>query len=108
MVLVNETQVFIGGCVGGSLAELLHWWNLRTSDKLPAYIKSPFYWIVTFIMIIIGGAICTLQFGANTDAILAIQIGFGAPIFIQKLASAPNAGGSKGSREVSLKDFFRW
>jgi hypothetical protein len=107
MTLTSDLGVFLAGCSGGAIAEALHWWNLRTAEKLPAYASSPFYWGISLVMIIIGGFFCWIQFGANADASVAVQVGLGAPIVLQKLLTGAQASGARGSI-TSIVDFFRW
>jgi hypothetical protein len=107
MTLSSDIGVFLAGCSGGIIAEVLHWWNLRTAEKLPVYAYSPFYWGISFAMIIIGGFFCWIQFGSSADALVAVQVGLGAPIVLQKLITGAQASGARGS-EASIRDFFRW
>lgn len=89
--------VFLFGVIGGALAEVLKWWQLREVPNPPAYLKSVFYWVITLIMALIGGV---LALAYNVDAskpLLAINIGVSAPMILKGLASvipvkSPEAG----------------
>jgi hypothetical protein len=112
MVLEGAQAVFWAGCGGGALAELFHWWGLRATPQLPAYAKSPLYWIVTIAMVFAGGLVAWLYFGARAEAIIAAHVGISAPLILQKLAtSIPD---TKGGRNVvatpapSIRRFFTW
>jgi hypothetical protein len=112
MGISGELNVFLLGCAGGVLAEVMHWWGLRREDKLPRYLTSAFYWIVTGIMVVCGGLVCWIYFGARAEGLVALHIGVSTPLILQKLAtSIPETGGSKGALltpQRSVHDFFRW
>jgi hypothetical protein len=109
MVVTGDLKVFLLGCFGGAMAEVLHWFNLRTSDKLPLYVHSAFYWTVTVVMAMIGGALCWIQFGGRVEALTAVQVGLAAPIVLQKLVSATEPKGARALGGLpTLRDFFRW
>ncbi len=96
---------FLYGVIGGALGELLKWYAMRESPNLPAYLKSPFYWVVTVIMMLAGGGLVLIQ-GVKADTPwLAINIGITAPLILKGFASVvpiqpPKAGGvSFGTQE---------
>jgi hypothetical protein len=107
MTLSGDLHVFLAGCSGGAIAEVLHWWNLRTAKKLPTYVYSAFYWSISIAMIAVGGFLCWIQFGASAEALVAVQVGLGAPIVLQKVVTGGKASGARGSG-ASITDFFRW
>lgn len=108
MELLGESQVFLLGCVGGGINEFLHWWNLRTEPEFPIYARRPTYWIITAIMVVIGGGLAFLYLGASPDTLLALHIGLSAPLILQKLTStAASVQGARGGGP-SIINFFRW
>jgi hypothetical protein len=107
MTLNTDMSVFLTGCAGGAIAEVLHWWNLRMAEQLPAYKSSPFYWAISAAMILVGGFLCWIQFGSSADALVAVQVGLGAPIVLQKLVAGTQPSGARGST-ASIRDFFKW
>jgi hypothetical protein len=107
VTLGSDLGVFLFGCSGGVIAEALHWWNLRTAEKLPKYVRSPFYWGISVVMMLIGGFLAWIQFGSSGDAFVVLQIGMGAPIVLQKLVSGAKPRGARGA-DKSITDFFSW
>ena len=112
MVLEGAQAVFWVGCAGGALAELFHWWGLRAAPQLPAYAKSPLYWVITIAMVFAGGLVAWLYFGARAEAIIAAHVGISAPLILQKLAtSIPDTKGGKNvvaTPAPSIRRFFTW
>jgi hypothetical protein len=112
MVVEGEWAVFGIGCGGGAIAELLHWWNLREAEQLPAYRTSLFYWGITAAMILAGGFIAWLYFGARAEGIIAFHVGVSTPLILQKLVtSVPQPAGAKNivmNPAPSVRNFFTW
>jgi hypothetical protein len=109
MALESEVAVFAVGVAGGAANEVLHWWGLRESPRLPKYARSLFYWLVTLAMMSLGGVLAWLQLGGQADALIAFQIGLAAPLLLQKLVKvAPQPGGGMGGEQSagSLRDFL--
>ncbi len=82
------------GCVGGVLTEVYALYHLRKRSKSqrPAWLKSPFYWGTTMVMIVLGGGTVWLYLycGASLNPILAIHLGAATPTLIATLSkSAP-------------------
>ncbi len=79
------------GIGGGALAELLGWWKLRQTApvNLPAYLKSPFYWIMTVLMSLAGGVVAFVyaKSGISLSPILALNVGASAPLIIGNLTA---------------------
>jgi len=86
MIINGFLFVFLVGCLGGLLGEAIKWFQLRESANLPAYVRSPFYWFITFLMIVLGGLLATLYGIDNRNAILIANIGLSAPLIIKALA----------------------
>jgi hypothetical protein len=112
MIVEGAGAIFGTGCAGGLLAELLHWWNLRESPQLPAYARSPVYWLITLAMILAGGLIAWIYFGERAEAIIAIHVGVSAPLIVQKLVtSVPETKGAKNiivAPTPTVRGFFVW
>jgi hypothetical protein len=112
MIIEGSYAIFGTGCAGGVLAELLHWWNLRESPQLPVYSKSPLYWIVTVAMVLAGGFVAWMYFGASAEAIIAVHVGVSTPLILQKLVtSVPETKGAKNvmiAPAPTIRRFFTW
>lgn len=112
MVIDGGYTIFGVGCAGGALAEILHWWALRESPQLPAYVKSPFYWAVTAAMVIAGGLMAWFYFGDRAEAIIAAHVGLSAPLILQKFTTmVPDTKGAKNiviTPAPTLRRFFTW
>lgn len=82
---------FFWGVCGGILAELLGLFKIRreSPNALPAWIKSPFYWAITVLMILAGGGlvIIYLRSGVSLQAIVAVNLGASAPLLIGSLVA---------------------
>ncbi len=82
---------FLWGAFGGFLAELLGLFKLRhqSSVALPVWIKSPFYWTITSLMILAGGGLVAiyLRSGVPIKALVAVNLGASAPLLIASLVA---------------------
>jgi hypothetical protein len=107
-MLNSSFQVFLCGLAGGAVLELLHWYNIRRDPQLPAYARSPFYWVITILMTVAGGGLAWLYFGAQADAIVTFHVGLSTPLILQKLmTTVANVPGGKGAGP-SIVSFFTW
>ncbi|MDD5038920.1 MAG: hypothetical protein PHN78_06355 [Dehalococcoidales bacterium] len=77
--------VFAVACGGGIAAEALKWFGLRDSPNTPQYVHSVKYWVLTVIMILIGGGLAPLYGTKDVNALLAVNIGASAPLIIGAL-----------------------
>jgi len=84
---------FWWGVTGGFLAELCGLWKLRheLGEKLPPYLRSWFYWVMTLFMILSGGimALIYVSSGVKLSPIVAVNIGASAPLLIGSLTASP-------------------
>ena len=112
MTVDSAASVFAIGSAGGVLAEVLHWWNLREAAQLPAYVKSPVYWMITLAMVAGGGLVAWLYFGSHADGIVTLHVGLATPLILQKLVtSVPQQTGAKSivvAPAPSIRNFFTW
>ena len=90
--------MFLFGCAGGGLMELLRWWKLRESPNFPAYAGKPVYWLLTFAMIGAGGFVAAVYDGGPRHVIELINLGAAAPAIIGALAKEPSGGAGGKSR----------
>ena len=82
---------FLFGVLGGVLGELFNLFKLRQqpTNLLPAWVKSPWYWILTVLMIISGGVLVVIYLKSNIPVvpILAVNIGASAPLIVGTLVA---------------------
>lgn len=106
---------FLFGVIGGVLGELLKWYAMRESPNLPAYLRSPFYWVVTVLMALAGGGLVLIQGVKADNPWLAINIGVTAPLILKGFAALvpvkpPQSAGvsfsPQGKSPPSLLDFI--
>ena len=87
---MTPVETFIWGFFGGLGAEVSVVFALRHRGpkEYPHWLKSWTYYIVSFVMVIVGGgiAVAYAQSGTTLNAILAIQIGASAPLIFRKLS----------------------
>ena len=79
------------GVLGGLLAELFSVSRLRyrARNELPLWITSPWYWIITALLIVSGGVLVSVYLGSGVamTPLLAVNIGASAPLILQSLVS---------------------
>ncbi|AQT58896.1 hypothetical protein [Cellvibrio sp. PSBB023] len=80
------SEAFFYGVIGGSLPEVLALYNLRhlAKGKKPVWVTSWYYWIVTLIMVLLGGATVVLyqKIGININEFMAVHLGIATPLLI--------------------------
>jgi hypothetical protein len=89
VILHGFWQVFGAGVAGGLAAEVVALHELRrnvTSD-LPQYLKSPFYWFISLLMVAIGGGLTCLYGIDEVQGLLAVNIGASAPLILRTLTT---------------------
>ena len=82
------------GLVGGVAAEALKWYRIREDlyRGVPDYAKSWLYWMVTLVMILLGGLLVFVYQrieGVELNLLLALNIGASAPLLVGTLTSQP-------------------
>ena len=83
--------VFGLGMLGGLAIEILKWYKLRESSEFPHYVNNISYWLITMVMITLGGVIACLYGTVNRDPISVVQLGASTPallgVFMSKTSS---------------------
>ena len=86
---------FLLGVAGGFVAEFLGLFKLRREapERWPKYLKTPIYWIISIVMMVVGGGLVILYISSDAAVtpVLALNIGASAPLILQVLtAQAPD------------------
>jgi hypothetical protein len=102
MVVSGLTMTFVIGCLGGVMGEALKWYQLRESPNIPEYAQRPLYWIITAIMVLLGGILSCLYGVEVKSAILVANIGLSAPLIIKALAASNPLESGTATRGVSV------
>ena len=85
-VISGLYSVLLVGIFGGLIAELSRWWSIRESQSFPVYSKNYQYWLITFIMILVGGFLSVFFCGTGEmSAVSPLGIGASAPLLITTL-----------------------
>jgi len=87
---MSPVETFLWALFGGLGAEVNVVFALRHRGpkEYPYWLKSWTYYIVSAVMVIVGGliAVAYAKSGTTLNAILAIQIGASAPLIFRKLS----------------------
>lgn len=111
MDITFDVVAFLLGCTGAFFHESLRWIGLRTDDRLPTYFRKLHYWLLTLLLVLLGGALSSLLSPSN--AIQAISFGITAPSILTRLGTLSNEEETLGtetseqSTQTSLRDFLR-
>jgi len=85
------------GVLGAFFAELLGHYRLRhlVKGQFPEWISSPYYWIVTTLMMLSGGGLVFIYLasGVPIKPIIAVNIGASAPLIIGRLTAQTSQAG---------------
>ena len=90
MEISGFLPVFGLGAFGGIAIETLRWWRLRTKQQLPAYAKSPRYWLITVAMILVSGFLASLYGVTERSAIMVVNLGASAPALLAAFTKPPD------------------
>ena len=108
MPAVDWTMVAFG-CIGGLLPDILRVIQGR-HGAVPAYLKSPMFWISLILLALLGGLAAWLL--AASDVKQALAFGFGAPEIISKLlgrlAGGPDRGVDRGDDQAKIGLLDLW
>ena len=80
------------GLAGRLAAEALKWYRIREElyRGVPDYARSWLYWIITLVMILLGGLLVFVYQrveGVELNLLLALNIGASAPLLVGTLTS---------------------
>ncbi len=79
------------GLLGGILAELLDLFKLRRvpASSRPIWLKDPFYWTLSILMMPVGGILVDIYLASGFDlkALLAVNVGASAPLILETLVN---------------------
>jgi len=85
---MNPIETFCWGLFGGLGAELAVLFGIRQQfpEKFPHWVRSGVYWLIALGMAVAGGviALAYVRSGTQMSAVLAIQVGASAPLFLRK------------------------
>jgi hypothetical protein len=87
--------IFLLGCAGGLVPDILRVVANRYDPKLPDYFKSLKFWIGTLCLVLLGGIVAYLT--EPKRVMDAFIYGYAAPEFLARLA------GSVGSSPLSVE-----
>ena len=100
MHLLQSPNVWLG--LGGgfvpSLVTTVQWAKLEKGARPESPFRDPGFWILFFVLPLIGGAVVGLYeyFGTKFNGPLAFQVGITAPAFLQQLSSGVPPLGKAG------------
>ena len=100
--------MFLIGCVGGLLPDVLRLIRNRYNKKLGGYLKRAHFWVGLFLLIAVGGLTAwVLQATTIKDALI---YGFAAPELLSKLLSEATGPDidlvTKGGNRFSIRKWW--
>ncbi len=101
---MTTVSVFLFGCLGGLLPDVLRIIRTRYEMDTPAYLKSLNFWIGLVLLVLVGGLTAVLvQAQTPKDAVI---YGYASPAILSQLASGltPKRAVRGVERMPQLKD----
>ena len=97
--------MFLFGCIGGLLPDILRLIRNRYTNKIEAYLKEPQFWIGVALLVVVGGLVAwILQAQTIKDALI---FGFAAPELLSRLGSeAAKSVKTKGKVQFQLRQWW--
>jgi hypothetical protein len=112
MTLAELWQQVGVSTLGGVAAEVLHWYMLsRRARGIAGFRKHGGYWVLTCLMVALGGIMPVIYISGAASAALCFHLGAATPVLLQKLVvAAPRLTPMLGSPTdaADWRDFFRW
>lgn len=90
MNLSFDAGAFALGCGGALGHEALRWIAFRMEQKLPVYFHKLHYWLLTCVLILLGGALASLL--ELRSVLQAMAFGILAPSILSRLATLAPSG----------------
>jgi len=92
-------SIFIIGCVGGLIPDVMRVIQKRHEPELPTFLWSANFWVGLILLVLVGGVAAII--GQAADWKQALAIGYAGPEFLSRaLASKPVTLSSAGSAAV--------
>jgi hypothetical protein len=95
MILTSRFWIFVAAFAGGCLGEILTLYEESRNDPSARKKRSrdSFYWIMSFVMALLGGVLAVLYDFKQIHVLAAINVGASAPVLIKSgfASFAPSA-----------------
>jgi hypothetical protein len=111
---MNNQDALLWGLAGTFLDQLLHWASIRHDPRFPTYARTVKYWIVSILLIAMGGVI-TLAYVQSVEKVTkplsAMVVGFSGIALIKKLSQTfdkkvPVAGVAPAAPRATVRTFL--
>lgn len=116
---IIQLKVFAWAALGAFVLEALHWYQLNhrmLPAEFAAAAKSPRYWIVASLFVVLPGVLAIAWFGGRPSISTwdVVAFGLGFPAVVKKAAKGTSEstgterslGQSRGRYRVSLDRYF--
>jgi hypothetical protein len=116
MTATFDLIAFLLGCGGALAHEALRWIGFRFDARLPTYLRKLHYWLLTIVLVVLGGGLASIL--GPTSAAQALCFGIAAPAILSRLGTlasddstlagpTPVALPGRSLSATSLRDFLR-
>lgn len=92
-----DAPLFIVGCVGGLLPDILRIIKNRYGGRFPSYLRQPNFWLGLILLVGLGG-LAAWVLGA-TQVKEALIFGYAAPQLFSKLMAESNVLADRGTTD---------
>lgn len=105
-----NSSLFLLGCLGGLLPDILRLIRNRHKIKIPAYLRTLNFWVGTILLVAVGGL--TAWILSAETAKDALIYGFASPQILSQLAASARTerverGGGEEERDTSFS-LLKW
>lgn len=105
-----NSSLFLLGCLGGLLPDILRLIRNRRKIKIPAYLRTLNFWVGTILLVAVGGL--TAWILSAETAKDALIYGFASPQILSQLAVSARServerGGGEKERDTSFS-LLKW